>query len=235
MQISHSSHAPQERGIDLHEGVEITSVSEGHLNRADGSAIAFDECLWCTSAAAAPWVRKSGLPTDDDGFLAVDDFLQAEGGPGNVFGAGDIASSRKHPRPKAGVYAVRAVRQPSEGHVLLRVFRRCRTGGTPCVAKLGVSCVESLLCICSTSATVAFSSGRTLTLLLLCRARPWPRTCSGSSQGSRSSHTSPSQPTWPSSPRETSALRGLSACWGNLMEWDSEQTRLSAINLLLCW
>lgn len=30
-----------------------------------------------------------------------------QGCPGNVFCVGDVASSVKHPRPKAGVYAVR--------------------------------------------------------------------------------------------------------------------------------
>jgi NADH dehydrogenase FAD-containing subunit len=43
------------------------------------------------------------------GFLAVNDFLQCEGGEGNVFAAGDIAAFTKSPRPKAGVFAVRAV------------------------------------------------------------------------------------------------------------------------------
>ena len=45
-----------------------------------------------------------------DGFVLINDFLQSDGGPPNVFAAGDIAASRTHPRPKAGVFAVRAVR-----------------------------------------------------------------------------------------------------------------------------
>lgn len=45
-----------------------------------------------------------------EGFLAVNEFLQSDNGPPNVFGAGDIAAFVKSPRPKAGVFAVRAVR-----------------------------------------------------------------------------------------------------------------------------
>jgi NADH dehydrogenase FAD-containing subunit len=48
------------------------------------------------------------LPSPD-GFLLVDDCLRSEGGPPNVFAAGDVASNRANPRPKAGVFAVRAV------------------------------------------------------------------------------------------------------------------------------
>jgi hypothetical protein len=49
-------------------------------------------------------------PLYADGFLLVDDCLRSAGGPPNVFAAGDCASSVTAPRPKAGVFAVRAVR-----------------------------------------------------------------------------------------------------------------------------
>jgi len=100
----------EERGIAVRE-VEggATSVSSGCVNLADGSELAFDSCLWCTEAAAAPWLAETWLPTDDRGFLQVNEFLQSDGGPENVFASGDIASSTATPRPKAGVYAVRAV------------------------------------------------------------------------------------------------------------------------------
>lgn len=68
-----------------------------------GSAASTDleHCCKCVAVA------KSVAP---DGFLLVDDFLRSDGGPPNVFAAGDVASNSSHPRPKAGVFAVRAVR-----------------------------------------------------------------------------------------------------------------------------
>jgi NADH dehydrogenase FAD-containing subunit len=48
---------------------------------------------------------------DAAGFLLIGDTLQSAGGPPEVFAAGDVATSINHPRPKAGVYAVRQVGQ----------------------------------------------------------------------------------------------------------------------------
>ena len=47
------------------------------------------------------------LCADDKGFVAISATLQCSGGPANVFAVGDVASSAAHPRPKAGVFAVR--------------------------------------------------------------------------------------------------------------------------------
>lgn len=60
-------------------------------------------------ASAASWLAETGLPVDKDGFLLVNDCLQSDGGPPNVFAAGDVASNSRNPQPKAGVFAVRAV------------------------------------------------------------------------------------------------------------------------------
>jgi selenide,water dikinase len=84
----------------------VERVEQNRLLLADGREAHFDELFWCTGAAAAPWVAASGLPVDDRGFLAVTDSLQSLA-DARVFGAGDIATQVNHPRPKAGVYAVR--------------------------------------------------------------------------------------------------------------------------------
>lgn len=39
--------------------------------------------------------------------MAINDCLQSAGGPQEVFACGDVATSVHHPRPKAGVFAVR--------------------------------------------------------------------------------------------------------------------------------
>ena len=62
--------------------------------------------VWATGAAAPPWLAKTGLALDERGFLLVDETLRSISHPG-VFGAGDVATMRDHPRPKSGVYAVR--------------------------------------------------------------------------------------------------------------------------------
>ncbi|MBI2958801.1 MAG: selenide, water dikinase SelD, partial [Betaproteobacteria bacterium] len=54
----------------------------------------------------APWLGKTGLALDADGFIQVTDTLQTVSDP-KVFAAGDIASMVNHPLEKAGVFAVR--------------------------------------------------------------------------------------------------------------------------------
>ncbi|KAK9835460.1 hypothetical protein WJX74_000508 [Apatococcus lobatus] len=99
----------KEKGMKVMEQIGVSEVNPGLLSLEDGRQVAFDECLWCTEAAAAPWLRQTpGLPTDDLGFISVNDYLQSDGGPPEVFACGDVSSSTSHPRPKAGVYAVRA-------------------------------------------------------------------------------------------------------------------------------
>eukprot|EP00803_Ostreobium_quekettii_P010832 evm.model.scf_150EXC.5 EVM.evm.TU.scf_150EXC.5 scf_150EXC:34661-39636(-) len=97
----------EDKGVALSEDATVERVSEGELLLVDGSSITFDVCLWCTDASAASWTKLTGLKTDDKGFLLVNDYLQADDGPPEVFAAGDVATNRNHPRPKAGVFAVR--------------------------------------------------------------------------------------------------------------------------------
>jgi selenide,water dikinase len=93
------------RGVELveHDGVENVTATAVQL--ASGRKIPADECIWCTQAAPQAWPGDSGLDTDD-GFIRVSPSLQSTNVPG-VFAAGDVASVVGHPRPKAGVFAVR--------------------------------------------------------------------------------------------------------------------------------
>jgi selenide,water dikinase len=98
--------ALSEHGIEVNTGARVARVESGRLVLADGQQACFDELFWCTGASAAPWIAASGLATDGLGFLKVSDTLQSVADE-RVFGAGDIATQVHHPRPKAGVYAVR--------------------------------------------------------------------------------------------------------------------------------
>ncbi|KAI8472012.1 MAG: selenide, water dikinase [Monoraphidium minutum] len=112
----------QRAPVAVHEGTSVAAIAAGRLELEGGGGHAFDECLWCTQAAAAGWLAQTGLPLDDRGFLLIDEFLRADGGPGDVFAVGDVATSRPHPRPKAGVFAVR------QGPPLADNLRRLLTG-----------------------------------------------------------------------------------------------------------
>ena len=48
--------------MEVHEGAAVAAVQPGSLELAGGGCCAFDECLWCTQAAAPAWLRKTGLP-----------------------------------------------------------------------------------------------------------------------------------------------------------------------------
>src|SRR5207244_2781781 len=85
----------------------VVRVEAGNLIAADGAEIAFDEALWVTEAAGAPWLVDTGLPLDQRGFVVIDETYRSPADAA-VFAAGDIATIPAHPREKAGVYAVRA-------------------------------------------------------------------------------------------------------------------------------
>ncbi len=98
--------ALQRHGIAVYLNARVERVEQDCLVMSDGARPVYDELFWCTGAAAAPWIASSGLQADERGFLAVRDTLQSLDDE-RVFGVGDIASQVNHPRPKAGVYAVR--------------------------------------------------------------------------------------------------------------------------------
>jgi selenide, water dikinase len=95
------------RGIRTVTDNPVVRVEPGRLIGADGTAIAFDEALWVTEAAGAPWLAATGLPLDGRGCLVVDECLRSPADDA-VFAAGDIATMPAYPHEKSGVYAVRA-------------------------------------------------------------------------------------------------------------------------------
>jgi selenide, water dikinase len=95
-----------ERGIHLHLKERVAAVQPHQLQCESGLRLNCDALFWITQAGAAEWLRQAGLATDQFGFVQVNDTLQSISHP-QVFAAGDIAAMVNHPRPKAGVLAVR--------------------------------------------------------------------------------------------------------------------------------
>ncbi|MCC5885905.1 MAG: selenide, water dikinase SelD [Gammaproteobacteria bacterium] len=96
-------------GVAVRPAARVVAVGDDCLQLADGSALAAEEVIWATGAVAPTWLKPSGLTLARDGFLAVGPTLQSLSHP-EVFAAGDVAALTHAPRPKSGVYAVRAGR-----------------------------------------------------------------------------------------------------------------------------
>jgi selenide, water dikinase len=96
----------QERSIILHRGSKVIKVEARSITLENGETFFADEVLFVTDAAAPAWLHEGGLATDPRGFVQVHETLQSVS-HANVFAAGDVASVAAHPRPKAGVFAVR--------------------------------------------------------------------------------------------------------------------------------
>ncbi len=95
-----------DRGVQLHLGSAVTDWDGTVLRLESGAELACDATVWVTGAIAPGWLRESGLAVDDRGFVQVDAGLRSVSHP-QIFAAGDIAAMVAHPRPKAGVFAVR--------------------------------------------------------------------------------------------------------------------------------
>ncbi len=109
----------EQRGAEVHLSESVAEIKRGEVRRwGDGEASAKKVCcesgltvecdwvFWVTQASAANWLAASGLATNQRGFVLVNNCLQSVSHP-RVFAAGDVATMTHHPRPKAGVFAVR--------------------------------------------------------------------------------------------------------------------------------
>lgn len=109
----HSAHARSLALEALHRGgVQLIDAAATRIERdsvllSDGSSLPSDAILLMTGAASDPWLRHTGLTTDEAGFVAVNSYLQSTSHD-FVFAAGDAATMVDARRPKSGVYAVRA-------------------------------------------------------------------------------------------------------------------------------
>lgn len=112
------------RGVRLIENAATTRIDADAVYLETGERLAVDDVFVVTEASPAAWFKQTGLPLDERGFLAVEPTLASTGDP-TVFAAGDNASVAAHPRPKAGVFAVR------HGPPLAENLRRVLLGQAP--------------------------------------------------------------------------------------------------------
>ena len=104
-------------GADILYGSRVTSINANNLTMDSGKTLGFDACFLVTQVAAPFWLADTGLDLDSHGFVTVTPTLQSTS-HSYIFAAGDIAAVSHSPRPKAGVFAVRA------GKILAHNLRR---------------------------------------------------------------------------------------------------------------
>jgi NADH dehydrogenase FAD-containing subunit len=94
-------------GINLLTNETVTSVHPNYYMTSTGKKEAYDNIIWLTGPKAHGLFKSSNLPTNEDGYLLVEDTLQVKKHP-FMFGAGDCITLRDYPTiDKAGVYAVK--------------------------------------------------------------------------------------------------------------------------------
>ena len=92
-------------GVVVRLGVRVGSVGPGSVMLEGGQEIGSDFTLTATGARPHGWLAETGL-RQEDGFLVTDTCLRTS--DPLIFASGDCAGIAGDPRPKAGVYAVRA-------------------------------------------------------------------------------------------------------------------------------
>lgn len=93
------------QGITIRLNALVASARADAVTLADGSVLPSDFTLTVAGARPQPWLAGTGLALKD-GFVTTAETLQSS--DPLIFAAGDCAHLAHAPRPKAGVFAVRA-------------------------------------------------------------------------------------------------------------------------------
>jgi selenide,water dikinase len=120
-------------GVELICGVTAIGLQDGRLSLSDGSFVEVATALWATGAQGPAFLAASGIACDPIGCIRITHDLRSISHR-HIFAAGDCASVEGDPRPKAGVWAVRAgaplaenLRRAAKGQAL-KPWRPQRTG-----------------------------------------------------------------------------------------------------------
>lgn len=133
-------------GVLLETGARVAGIAPGAVSLEDGRQVAADFVAGAAGARPQAWLAQTGIALKE-GFIRVGPTLQTETDAA-LFAVGDCAHLGFAPRPKAGVFAVRAapvlehnLRVALSGRGRMRAFRPQRdylklvsTGGRSAVA-----------------------------------------------------------------------------------------------------
>ena len=108
-------------GVELVSGVTAIALEPNRLLLSDDTFIEVATALWATGVEGPAFLAASGVACDRTGCMRVTRDLQSFSHP-HIFAAGDCAALDGAPRPKAGVWAVRA------GAPLAENLRRATAG-----------------------------------------------------------------------------------------------------------
>lgn len=92
--------------VAFRDSAVLTRIEQDAVLLEDGRRIEADAVFVATSAAPHAITPALGVPFDLGGFIAVEPTLASPADP-RVFAVGDCSGVVVHPRPKAGVFAVR--------------------------------------------------------------------------------------------------------------------------------
>jgi len=116
--------AMADAGVTVFRSRRATALTGDAVRCDDGTVVEADLAVLVTGAAAAPWLRDTGLALDENGFVRVDSCLRSVSHP-QIMAAGDIAAFEPQPLVKNGVYAVR------QGPRMAENMRRLAAGEEP--------------------------------------------------------------------------------------------------------
>lgn len=105
--LGHVRRGLAQNGVTVLTGAAVEAVTDTAVRLSEGRRVPAALTVGAAGAIAHGWLSSSPLPLTEDGFLRTRPTLQVEGHD-DLFAVGDCAHLIETPRPKAGVYAVRA-------------------------------------------------------------------------------------------------------------------------------
>jgi NADH dehydrogenase len=103
-----------ERGVEIHVGTTLESVSADDAALGDGTQIPTRTLVWTAGVRANPLLRELGVPLDDRGRVEVDELLRVRG-QSSVWALGDCArvpnTRSSTPDPPTCQHALRQARR----------------------------------------------------------------------------------------------------------------------------